>query len=84
MQSAHRRSHRSIIKSLGDNSRVAEALGIHDTTVSTWKKRGIPPVYWPALGRLAVTLGVAITIEDIERSSPSPKLRRRCCPQAAE
>jgi hypothetical protein len=66
-----------IIKMLGDNTRVAEALDLKDATVSYWKKRGIPPVYWPALGRLAVAMGVNITVEDLEQSSPSPKLRRR-------
>lgn len=79
MHSARRLSHRSIIKGLGDNTRVAEALDVDDTTVSNWKKRGIPPVYWPALGRLARELGVDITVEDLERTSPSPKLVRRRC-----
>jgi hypothetical protein len=78
VQSARRFSHRAIILALGDNTRVGEALDLQAATISYWKKRGIPPVYWPALGRLAVTLGVDITVEDLERSSPSPKLRRRC------
>lgn len=70
------RSHRTIIELLGDNRSLAAALGVTHSGVCRWKSRSIPPAYWPAIERLAKLRGVALTVEDIEASSPSPKLRR--------
>jgi hypothetical protein len=73
-----RLSHRSILIALGTNAAVGAVLGVNDSTVSYWRSRGIPPVYWPKLTRLAAELGIVLTVEDLEASSPSAKLRRLC------
>jgi hypothetical protein len=73
-----RLSHRSILISLGTNAAVGAALGVNDSTVSYWRSRGIPPVYWPKLARLAAEQGIPLTVEDLEASSPSRVIRRLC------
>jgi hypothetical protein len=71
-------THRAMLESLGTNAEVGAALGMHTTTVSYWKKRGIPAVYWPALERLAKLRRLPITVEDLESASPARAVRRRC------
>ena len=43
----------SIIRLLGGDRAVAQALGRKRSAVSNWSRRGIPGQYWPALARLA-------------------------------
>lgn len=54
----------AVLDTLGGNSVVAPALGVDDSTVSTWRRRGIPAGRWPALVRLASDRGASeITFE---------------------
>jgi DNA-binding transcriptional regulator YdaS (Cro superfamily) len=48
----------SIIDALGGTGKVAERLGLWESTVSGWRTRGIPPARWPELVRLASEIGV--------------------------
>lgn len=43
----------SAIDALGGTGAVSSALGVPDSTVSTWRKRGIPPRRWSEMVRLA-------------------------------
>ena len=72
------RSHRAILVSLGTNAEVGVALEVDKTTVSYWKGRGIPAIYWPALVRLAALRGIALDVEELEAGSPSRKTGRLC------
>jgi len=45
------------IDALGGTGAVADALGVPDNTVSTWRTRGIPAHRWPAFVRLAAEKG---------------------------
>jgi YdaS antitoxin of YdaST toxin-antitoxin system len=47
----------SAIDALGGTGAVAEALGVPNNTVSTWRIRGIPARRWPSLVRLAAEKG---------------------------
>jgi len=47
----------SVIDALGGTDKVAEALSQTPSTVSGWRKRGIPSGHWPALVALADLLG---------------------------
>jgi hypothetical protein len=79
---ARRLSHREIIEKLGDMTAVATALKLPKrNTVAHWKRedRGIPPVYWPALVRLAQERGLPVTIADLEAGSAHPHLPQRPC-----
>lgn len=48
----------AVLDKLGGNSAIAAELGVDDTTVSTWRRRGIPPGRWPALVKLASQRGI--------------------------
>ncbi len=43
----------SIIDALGGTGAVADALGERTSTVSGWRKRGIPGPHWAGVARLA-------------------------------
>lgn len=47
----------TVLDKLGGNTAVAAEIGVDDTTVSTWRRRGIPPGRWPALVELASRKG---------------------------
>lgn len=70
-----RLSHREVIEQLGDNAELAPALGLTSGAITRWKSRGIPPLYWPKLARLAKLRGIRLSVEDLEAASPDPKLR---------
>lgn len=54
----------AVLDRLGGNSVLSTELGVDDSTVSTWRRRGIPPGRWPALVRLAADRGASeITFE---------------------
>lgn len=74
-------THRDIIDQLGGYRAVAAAVGLKHAAVCRWFDRGIPALYWPKLERLAKKQGHALTVEDLEASSPDPKLQlllRQC------
>lgn len=57
-------SSESIIVALGGTGAVAGALGQSDSTVSSWRTRGIPAGHWAAVVALAVDLGKSdVTLE---------------------
>lgn len=73
-------SHRTVVELLGDMTALAKALRISPAnSVASWKKpdRGIPPLYWPAICRLARRRGYDITPDDLARTSPSVRVRKR-------
>jgi hypothetical protein len=47
----------SIIDALGGTGEVAKALARSDSTVSSWRARGIPGPHWHGLAEMAVTRG---------------------------
>lgn len=49
----------SIIDALGGTGAVADALGERTSTVSGWRKRGIPGPHWAGVARLAAENGKA-------------------------
>lgn len=54
----------SIIDGLGGTGAVASALGLADSVVSGWRRRGIPGLRWVALAEIAANRGCReITIE---------------------
>lgn len=84
-----RLSHATVVELLGDMTVLARALGIRvPNTVAHWKKpdRGIPPLYWAAIARIAQAQGFRITVEDLECTWPHPRTRMRkasCRPHEA-
>lgn len=53
-----------IIDALGGTGIVAGALGQSDSTVSSWRSRGIPSPHWAALVRLGADRDcAAVTLE---------------------
>jgi hypothetical protein len=57
-------SSEAIIVALGGTGAVAGALGQSDSTVSSWRTRGIPAGHWAAVVALAVERGVNdVTLE---------------------
>lgn len=66
-----------LINELGNNTRVAAALGINVATVRQWKlNKSIPLRYWTPLRAFAKSRGVNITndklvtLHDLERIDP--------------
>lgn len=54
----------AIIVALGGTGAVANALGQSDSTVSSWRSRGIPAGHWAALVSLAAERDVReVTLE---------------------
>lgn len=54
----------SVINALGGTKAVASALSLNKSSVSCWRKRGIPPTHFASLARLATEKGVsAVTLE---------------------
>jgi hypothetical protein len=54
----------AIIVALGGTGAVAGALGQSDSTVSSWRTRGIPAGHWAAVVALAAERGVKdVTLE---------------------
>lgn len=54
----------SVIDALGGTSVVAKALAVDDSTVSSWRERGIPSGRCLALARLAAEKGKSdLTLE---------------------
>lgn len=73
-------SHRAVIELLGDMTAVANALGLKKpNTVAHWKRpgRGIPSLYWRQIAALAQARGYAVTVADLEHTSPAARARRR-------
>lgn len=73
---AKRVDHGALIEQLGGMNGVAKALGVtKPNTIAHWKKpgRGIPPIYWPAIERLARAHGLDISCADLEAGSPHPR-----------
>ena len=55
----------AVLKELGGNTEIAAEIGVDDTTVSTWRRRGIPARRWPALVELASRKGKPVTFETL-------------------
>ena len=67
------RSHARILDLLGGRQAVADALGLPNRKiVSHWRHpdRGIPPIYWGAILRLAARRRLRLTWEELEAASP--------------
>jgi transcriptional regulator with XRE-family HTH domain len=48
---------------LGSQTRLAERLGLSNTTISHWRNDdGIPPRHWPTLLKLAKRSGYRLTL----------------------
>lgn len=62
----------SVIDRLGGTSAVAGALDVADSTVSTWRERGIPPARCLALSRLAAEKAPEITLEALAELAARP------------
>ena len=75
MRQRARLSHKTIVELVGDRVEIARALGLAENTPAHWKTRGIPPVYWPAIARLAQKRGFDVTVDDMARTSPLPSAR---------
>jgi hypothetical protein len=57
-------SSEAIIVALGGTGAVAGALGQSDSTVSSWRTRGIPAGHWAGVVALAASLGRSdVTLE---------------------
>lgn len=57
-------SSEAMIVALGGTGAVADALGQSDSTVSSWRTRGIPAGHWAAVVALATERGVSdVTLE---------------------
>jgi len=62
----------TVLDDLGGNGVIAAELGVHDSTVSTWRRRGIPPGRWAAIVDLADRRGCPeITFEALA-ALPTP------------
>ena len=70
--------HARIVETLGGSTRVASLLGLKENTVSKWKARGIPALYWHRV----IALSPSLTPEYLDRTKPRGAQRR--CQAAAE
>lgn len=64
--------HARILEDLGGNARVASLLGMHENTVSKWRRRGIPARHWHRI----IALAPALTPEYLDRTKPRSPQRR--------
>jgi hypothetical protein len=62
--------HATIIKRLGGNGVVSRALGKHFTTVSHWRRFGIPAAQWHRIVRLADDADITLDVETLARHAP--------------
>lgn len=62
----------SVIDKLGGTGAVAAALDVDDSTVSSWRERGIPPKRCLALARLAADKAPEITLEVLAELAERP------------
>lgn len=66
----------SVIDGLGGTGAVAEALALADSTVSSWRDRGIPAARCLALARLAAERGCnRITLEALAQLAERAEAR---------
>ena len=64
----------TIVEALGGTAKVADALSLPLSTVSSWKERGIPSTRWLALVDRARELGRSeITLETLARFGAQPR-----------
>jgi DNA-binding transcriptional regulator YdaS (Cro superfamily) len=64
--------HKAILNAIADYKVIAARLGVHPSSVSRWKRDGIPPEYWPAISRMARAKHLrGITLELIQAGSPT-------------
>lgn len=62
--------HDALLRRLGGNEYVAGKLGVHFTSVSRWKRYGIPPLYWHQVVKLAKARRIKVSVEQLARASP--------------
>lgn len=63
-------NHAAVIEHLGGASKVSAALDIKSpNTVTWWKRRGIPPLYWQDVARLSVGTTHVLTVDDLRATS---------------
>jgi hypothetical protein len=69
--------HATIIKRLGGNGVVSRALGKHFTTVSHWRRCGIPASQWHRIVRLADDAGIDLDVATLARHAPRFRRQER-------
>lgn len=62
----------TVIDELGGTLKVSSALGLEKSTVSTWRRRGIPASRWASLVRLASDRGVPDVTFEALSEIPAP------------
>jgi len=72
----------TIIDALGGTGAVAEALGQSNSTVSSWRERGIPAPHWAAVvafasnqGKIEITLAVLADLAARKRKAQPDEVR---------
>jgi hypothetical protein len=65
-------THANLIKDLGDTGVVAAELGIGDTVVSMWKRRGVSWKWRPAVAALAEKRDIPLPAGFLDPASPTP------------
>jgi hypothetical protein len=64
-------NHRTLLRKLGTNAAIGEAVKRDPTTISHWRMRGIPPHAWVQIARFAQRCGIAVTVEQLADRSPA-------------
>ena len=65
--------HADLLNALGGPYKVSQILGIHYATPFKWVTRGIPANFWHKLVREACNRGIAVTIDDLEKTAPQKR-----------
>lgn len=71
------RDQNQLIDMLGGNRDVAEEIGVDHTSVSRWRRLGIPAEHFVTVARLAKRKGIAVTAEQIARLPVARRNRTR-------
>jgi transcriptional regulator with XRE-family HTH domain len=67
---------------MGGQIKLAERMGLSNTTISHWRNDdGIPPRHWPALLKLAKRVGYHLTLGHLDAGPARPE---RSNPATAE
>jgi hypothetical protein len=59
-----------LVDKLGGNEPLARAVGRDFSTISHWKKSGIPAHMWPRIARIAAQHGISTSVDRLEKTSP--------------
>lgn len=69
----HSRIIDGLARRIGSHKRLADRLGLSNTTISHWRNDdGIPPRHWPALLRLAKQVGYRLDLGHLDAGPARP------------